>query len=367
LREADDPRKPSNATLHDFVEILVIAMAAVRSDGDTVEDIDHWAYKKEGWQRPFLPLKSGVASENTFLRIFEALDPKQFGVVFRRWVAEVVGTPHGSVAFDGKTVGGSGSGGETVIHVVSAFATELGVDLGQEMVAAKSKEITAIRELLHARHIKDLLITTDAMRYQTSSARQITDQGGDYLLAVRGNQPAFLEAIETDFIDRYQSEAVERHRQVHTFRSRVVGEIAVLPAEGTLGLADWAKCKTLGLVDSLRKVGDQESNVERRYYIKLTTEQLAVAVRGHWAIENRLRWVLDVSFGENAARIRKHDAPRNFTVLKKIVLNLIRLDTSNQSKTSLYLKHEVAAWDDDLWMKILGLVRLRHPSAKALM
>jgi len=149
---------------------------------------------------------------------------------------------------------------------------------------------TAIPELLQALHIKDLLITIDAMGCQRNIARQITDQGGDYLLAVKGNQPALLEAIETDFIDQYQSEAVDRHRQVHRSRGRIVAQIAsILPAEGTVDLADWPKCKTLGLVDSLRKVGDQESNFERRYYIssrELTAEQLAVAVRSHWAIES---------------------------------------------------------------------------------
>jgi predicted transposase YbfD/YdcC len=117
-------------------------------------------------------------------------------------------------------------------------------------------------------------------------------------------------------------------------RPWIVGQIAsVLPAEGTADVADWPKCKTIGLVDSLRKVGDDESNFERRYYIssrELTAEQLAVAVRGHWAVENRLHWVLDVSFGEDASTVRKDNAPQNLSLLKKIVLNLIRLDTTDQ-------------------------------------
>ena len=212
LKEVDDPRKPSNGTLHDFVEILVIAMAAVLSDCETVEDIAFWGRNKKSWLRRFLVLKNGVPSEETFLRVFRALDPKQFEVAFRRWVAEVVGALKGSVAVDGKTVRGPGSGGETAIHMVSVFATELGVVLGQEKVAAKSNEITAIPELLQALYIKGLLITVDAMGCQRNIARQITDQGGDYLLAVKGNQPALLQAIETDFIDQYQSEAVDRHR-----------------------------------------------------------------------------------------------------------------------------------------------------------
>ena len=283
-------------------------------------------------------------------------------MAFRRWVAEVVGALNGGIAVDGKTVRGSGSGGETAIHMVSAFATELGVVLGQEKVAAKSNEITAIPELLQALQIKGLLVTIDAMGCQRNIARQITDQGADYLLAVKGNQPALLEAIQTDFIDQSQSPVVDRHRQAHKSRGRIVGQIAsVLPAEGTVDVADWPKCKTIGLVDSLRKVGDDESNFERRYYIssrELTAEQLAVAVRGHWAVENRLHWVLDVSFGEDASTVRKDNAPQNLSLLKKIVLNLIRLDTTDQKKTSLRLKRKAAAWDDDFRVRIMGLIRL---------
>jgi predicted transposase YbfD/YdcC len=335
---------------------LLLLLRTVRSD------IAYWAHKKEDWLRQFLPLKNGVPSEKTFLRIFRALDPKQFEVAFRRWVAEVVGALNGGIAVDGKTVRGSGSGGETAIHMVSAFATELGVVLGQEKVAAKSNEITAIPELLQALQIKGLLVTIDAMGCQRNIARQITDQGADYLLAVKGNQPALLEAIQTDFIDQSQSPVVDRHRQAHKSRGRIVGQIAsVLPAEGTVDVADWPKCKTIGLVDSLRKVGDEESNFERRYYIssrELTAEQLAVAVRGHWAVENRLHWVLDVSFGEDASTVRKDNAPQNLSLLKKIVLNLIRLDTTDQKKTSLRLKRKAAAWDDDFRVKIMGLIRL---------
>ena len=176
FREVDDPRKPSNGTLHDFQEVLVIAIAAVLSDCDTIEDIALWGREKEDWLRQFLVLRNGVASEETFLRIFRALDPKQFEAAFRRWVAGVVGTLKGGLGVDGKTVRGSGSGGESAIHMVSAFATELGVVLGQEKVASKSNEITAIPELLKALYINGLLVTIDAMGCQKNIARQITDQ-----------------------------------------------------------------------------------------------------------------------------------------------------------------------------------------------
>lgn len=362
LNGIDDPRKPSNGTLHDFQEILVIAIAAMLSDSDTVEDIAYWARKKEPWLRRFLVLKNGIPSEDTFLRIFRVLDPKQFETVFRRWVAGVVGALSGTIAVDGKTVRGSGSGGETAIHMVSAFATELGVVLGQEKVAGKSNEITAIPVLLDALYLKGFLVSIDAMGCQKRIARQITGKGGDYLLMVKGNQPALLEAIETTFIDRHQNEGVDRQGLAEKSHGRLVGQIAsVMPAKGTVDLADWPKCKTIGRIDSIRVVGDKASDLEQRYYISsrdLSADQLATAVRSHWGIENRLHWVLDVSFGEDGKTLRKDNAPQNLSLLRKIVLNLIRLDTTDKTKASLRLKRKGAAWDDDMRMNMLGLTPL---------
>jgi predicted transposase YbfD/YdcC len=359
LVDIDDPRKPSNGTRHDFREILVISIAAMLSDSDTIEDIAFWARKKEAWLRRFLVLKNGVPSEETFLRIFRLLDPKQFETVFRRWVGGVVGALGGTLAVDGKTVRGSGHGGETAIHMVSAFATDLGVVLGQEKVAAKSNEITAIPELLQALYIKGLLVTIDAMGCQKNIAHQITTQRGDYLLAVKGNQPNLLEAIETAFISAHEAEGVDRQNQVEKSHGRVVGQIAsVLPAKGIVDLMDWPKCKTIGRIDSLRYVGGKESDLERRYFIssrELSAQQLATGVRAHWGVENRLHWILDVSFGEDGSTVRKDNAPQNLSLLKKIVLNLIRLDTTDKTKASLRLKRKGAAWDDDLRMNMLGL------------
>ena len=359
LSEIDDPRKPSNGTLHDFLEILVIAVAAALSDCDTVEDIAYWGRAKETWLRKFLVLTNGVPSEETFLRVFRVLDPKQFESAFRRWVGGIVGALSGSIAVDGKTVRGSGSGGETGIHMVSAFATDLGIVLGQEKVSGKSNEITAIPELLNALYLKGFLVSIDAMGCQKKIASQITDQGGDYLLAVKGNQPTLLEAIETAFIDQHQAKGVDRQGGVQKGHGRLVAQIAaVLPAQGIVHPVDWPECKTIGRIDSLRKVGDHESDLERRYYISsrvLTAEQLAAAARAHWGVENRLHWVLDVSFGEDGSTSRKDNAPQNLSLLKKIVLNMIRLDTTHKTKGSLRLKRKAAAWDDDLRMNMLGL------------
>ena len=252
-------------------------------------------------------LKNGIPSEETFLRILRALDPKQFEAVFRRWVGGVVGalsgdavsndTISGTTAIDGKTVRGSGSGGERAIHRVSAFATELGFVLGQEKVAAKSNELTAIPELLEALSIKGLRVTIDAMGCQKSIAKQSGAKKGDYLLMIKGKQPNLLAAIETVFIDQSRRGTVDRDRLVERAHGRTVGQIAsVLPAKGIVDPMGWLKCATIGRIDALRVVGGKESELEQRYCISsrtLSAEALAAAVRAHWGVENRLHWGFD--------------------------------------------------------------------------
>lgn len=203
--------------------------------------------------------------------------------------------------------------------MVSAFATELGVVLGQEKVAAKSNEITAIPELLDALYLKGLLVTIDAMGCQKRIAEKITAKDGDYLLMVKGNQPSLLTAIETAFIRSHDTDGSDRDRRAEQSHGRLVGQVAsVLPAKGTVDPLDWPQCKTIGRADALRVIDGQESDLERRYVISsrdLTDAELASAVRAHWGIENRLHWVLDVSFGEDGKTLRKDNAPQNLSLL----------------------------------------------------
>lgn len=357
LEEIDDPRQPSNGTLHDFKEILVMAIAAALSDSDTVEDIAHWARMREPWLRRFLVLKNGVPSEDTFLRVFRLLDPKQFEACFRRWISGIVTALGGTIAVDGKTARGSGSGGEDALHMVSAFATELGLVLGQEKVAGKSNEIMAIPELLAALYLKGFLVSIDAMGCQKLIADQIVAQGGDYLLTVKGNQASLLRAIQDAFLDR-KAEAL-RHEWVEQSHGRRVAQIAsVLPASEVVDRAAWTQCQVIGRIDSIRQVGEKVTDLQQRYYIAsrpLTPDELARAVRAHWGIENQLHWVLDVTMGEDGSSARKDHAPQNLSLLKKIVLNLIRLDSTDPVKCSLRIKRKRAAWDDDVRMNMLGL------------
>ena len=352
-----DPRKPSNGTRHDFQEMLVMTIAAVLSDCDTMEDVVEWSRMHESWLRRFMALKNGVPSEDTFLRIFRLLDPKGFEACFRRWVGQVVTQLDGAIAVDGKTVRGSGTGGEQAIHMVSAFATELGLVLGQEKVATKSNEITAIPELLDALYLNGFLVSIDAMGCQKAIARQIVGKKADYLLAVKGNQQGLLQALQDAFID--QQEAVMHIADLDTGHGRIVAQrCSVLPAAGIVPEADWPGCAVIARIDSLRQIKGKTSELAQRYYISsrnLTPSALAEAVRSHWAIENQLHWVLDVTMREDASTIRKDNAPENLSLLKKIVLNILRTDTSGRKKTSLRLRRKRAAWDDDLRAQLLGL------------
>ncbi len=357
LNEVEDPRQASNGTRHDFQEILVIAICAMLSDSDSVEDFSEWGRLKLDWLRRLLVLKNGIPSQDTFLRVFRALDPKQFEAAFRRWTGGIVGALDGSVAIDGKTLRRSADGNASPVHMVSAFSTDLGLVLGQEKVSGKSNEITAIPELLEALHIKGLLVSIDAMGCQREIAEKIVQKGGDYLLAVKGNQPTLYQQVR-DLISDAQG-ATEGFEHVRHDHGRSVLQLSwSTPSGKEIDTALWPGCKSVGCVVSQRIVGEKVAELEERYYISsrpLRAEELARTVRAHWAIENRLHWMLDVCFGEDDSMIRKDNAPQNLSLLKKIVLNLIRADKTDSAKTSLRLKRKRAAWDDDIRMKMLGI------------
>ena len=360
LATLNDPRRPSNGTLHDFQEVRVIAICAMLSDADNFEDIALWGRLKEDWLRRFLTLKNGIPSHDTIERVFRLLDPERFEAVFRQWVGGIVTALGGQLAIDGMTLRGSADGDRPPAHMVSAFATDLGLVLGQERVADKSNEITAIPVLLDALYVKGFLISIDAMGCQRGIAAKIIEKGGDYLLAVKGNQPTLLAKVEAAFIDRPDEGTPYQH--VERSHGRLVAQISqVLPAAGLVDTALWPQCTMIGRVDSFRVVGGKPSELEQRFYISsrdLTAEEMALAVRAHWRIENPLHWMLDVNFGEDGCQVRKDNAPQNLSLLKKIVLNLIRTDTTDNVKTSLRQKRKRAAWDDHIRMRMLGLCPL---------
>lgn len=355
--EIDDPRRKGFAHRHDLVEMLVITTCALFSEVEGFEDIARWARVKESWLRRFLPLKNGIPSADTFARVFRLIDPASFESAFRAWVGVTLPS-FKQVAIDGKTLRGSVDGDNPPLHMVSAFATDRGVVLGQEAVADKSNEITAIPLLLEALAIKGCLVSIDAMGCQKDIATKIRERGANYLLTVKNNQRTLRRAVEDAFIDDTTEEGFEHTDHGH---GRVVlKHVQVIENTGQVDTKVWPDCKGLGRVMSVRVEGDKPQVIETRYYISsavLTHEQLHTAVRQHWGIENQLHWSLDVIFREDDIKIRKDNGPRNLGLIRKIILNMLRGDTK-WPKTSLKGRRKMAGWDDDERMRVLGITPL---------
>lgn len=351
--EIEDPRRTGFAHRHDLVEMLVITTCALFSEVEGYEDIARWARVKESWLRRFLPLKNGIPSADTFARVFRLLDPNAFEAAFRAWVGSIL-PAFKQVAIDGKTLRGSADGNRPALHMVSAFATDIGIVLGQEAVADKSNEITAIPVLLEALAIKGCLVSIDAMGCQKDIASTIRARHADYLLAVKNNQRTLRRAVEDAFAD------VPMEGFEHTDRSHgrvVVQHVQVIENTKQVDNNPWVDCKRLGRVVSFRVEGNKRQVIETRYYIssaELTHEKLHAAVRQHWGIENQLHWSLDVIFREDDAKIRKDNGPRNIALIRKIILNMLRGDTK-WPKTSLKGRRKMAGWDDDERMRVLGI------------
>jgi len=368
LDEIEDPRAVSNGTLYDFREMLVIAICASLCDMDTCEDFALWAQARQPWLKRFLTLKNGIPSSATFYRLFRALDPKQFEAFFRRWVSQIVpaATPPGQIAVDGKTIRGSADGARRPAHIVSAFSTDLGIAFGQEKVEQKSNEITAIPELLEALYLDGFLVSIDAMGCQKEIAGKIVAKGGDYLLMVKGNQPGLLEKVSAAFTEGRHAD-LPRFEHLDTRHGRLVTQITwTAPADAAaVNAEEWPNCKTVAMVASLRQVGDKTSDLEQRYCISsrdMTPERLAKAVRAHWAVENKLHWVLDVNFGEDACRGKKDNAPEILSLIRRVVINMLSLDTIQpafaKKKLSKRQKRKFANWDEDIMRSILGIQAL---------
>ena len=356
----EDPR--TRQPLHSLEEILLVAVCAVLSGADGWAGVALWGRAKLPWLRQFLPFDNGIASHDTFGRVFALLDAAVFERCFIAWMSSVCGAFRGlEINIDGKTSRRSKPSGGKAIHLVSAFAHGLGLTLGQVKTAEKSNEITAIPALLDALLLKGCIVTIDAMGCQTAIAAKIVEKESDYVLAVKNNQPTLAQAIE-DFFDgaeraawqdvpHIRAEWVEKgHGRIETRRCVVVGDL------GCLGSGQgWPHAKTLAMVEAIREISGVAS-VERRYYIsslEADAERMGAVVRGHWGVENGLHWVLDVAYGEDQARMREGNSAENFSILRRITLNLVRQDKS--VKAGVKNRRLVAGWDDAYRQKLLGM------------
>ena len=365
FEELQDPRGRECA--HKLEELLLVAICAVISGAESWASVAEWGDLKLDWLRQHLPFCNGVASHDTFGRVFRLLSAHQFEACFMRWMRDLCPDLDGHhLAIDGKCVRGSHDGKKGAIHLVSAWSTTAGLTLGQVKTADKSNEITAIPELLDALDVKGATITIDAMGCQHSIAAKIIDSEADYVLGVKDNQRGLAEAMKLWFktadangTDRpyWQDTQTDKdHGRIETRRCVVTNDVAWLKEQGQ----EWAGLQSLIMVESTREIigrnSDGKSSKERRYYISSLPAKVVLlgkTVRAHWSIENSMHWVLDVAFREDDCRIRCDDAAENFAVLRRIGLNLLKADT--KTKLGVANKRLKAGWDVSYLAKLLGL------------
>ena len=359
FRTLHDPRVVGR-TRHLLFDIIVMAICAVIGNCDDWPDIALFAQKREAWFKRFLKLPGGIPSHDTFERVFAALDPRVFERCCLAWlheVANLVGVKH--IAIDGKTLRGSAGSSLGALHLVSAWATQAQVSLGQVAVDGKSNEITAIPQLLALLDLEGALVTIDAIGCQKKIAKKIVAGGGDYVLIVKGNQEHLLEDIQQTVAKALDGDLPEGAVRTHTTREEGHGrqeERSCVVVEHVKGIHDrkgWAHLTTVGMCRRTRTVKGQTSEAVW-YFIgsrRMAARSYAQALRGHWGIENQLHWQLDVSFHEDASRVENRHGAANFALLRKMALALLK---QHPKKDSIARKRKTAALDIDFLAETLA-------------
>ena len=365
-RFADLPdSRVEGRTDHDLLDIVVLALCAVMSGAEGWDDIEDWGREREAWLRRYLRLRNGIPGHDTIRRVFEAISPLALEERIEEWMSGTCPAVKGRViAIDGKALRGSARSGRGLraLHQVSAYAAEYGLTLGQRSCAEKSNEITAIEELLPSLALEGAIVTIDAMGCQTGIAEQITQAGGDYVLAVKDNQPLLADSIR-DFFTQFQAvpectphsvaETVEKdHGRIEVRRCWAFDQTDCLARP-----EQWADLQSFSVIESERCI-QGKTTLERRFYLSslpADAARLLTAIRAHWAIENRLHWCMDVAFADDQMRARTKHAAHNLAILKHITLNLIRLDPIKR-KGGIKARRFIAATSDSYREHLLGLV-----------
>ena len=351
-----DPRRHN--TRHLLHDMLLIALCAIISGADSWVQVAEYGRSKRHWFKQFLKLPNGIASHDTFGRLFARINPKGFHDFFTRWVQELSESLKGkTVAIDGKKLRGSHDriNGKSAIHMVSAWATDIRLVLGQLKTDDKSNEITAIPELIKTLALEGAIVTIDAMGCQKKITQTIVDAGADYVIQVKDNQQKLHENIALFFqepangpFDIFETLDGE-HGRIETRRYFTTSDIGWLS-----GKEDWTGINTICMAVRERDVNG-EISIESSYFISSLENHvstIAKSIREHWGIENGLHWCLDVSFREDHCRVRKDHAPENFGVLRHMATNLLKRE--NSLKAGLQTKRLKAAWDHDYLLKVLS-------------
>ena len=361
FRRLRDPRL-NRRKLHLLMDIIVIALCAVIAGANDWQQIVTFARRRHDWLRTFLALPNGIPSHDTFERVLDRLNPQAFLACFQQWVealAHGLGLKH--VAIDGKTLRGSGNTVKALgpLHVVSAWATECHLSLGQVAVDAKSNEITAIPQLLELFDVHGALVTIDAMGCQKAIAQKIVDGGGDYVLPVKDNQPHLLEDIQETLGTALDSGREGVAYQTYSTQDRGHGRqetrsyVIVTDLDGIRNREEWAGLKVVGMYTSTRIVAGVVSD-EAHYFIgsrRASAKVYGTAIRGHWGIENSLHWQLDMTFGEDANRVQRRHGAENLALVRRLALSLLK---RHPSKLSVACKRLSAALDTAFLEEILS-------------
>lgn len=357
LEEVPDPRVLATVD-HDLPDILTIALCTILCGGDSFYDMEEFGEVRLDWLKTFLRLRNGAPTHDTYNRVFQALDPEPFGDCLSRWTQSVRRVLGGEVvALDGKTLRRALKQGEDPRVIVSAWATESGLLLGQRKVKNKSNEITAVPELLRALQLAGCIVTADALHCQKAIAKEIKEADAEYVLALKGNQGTTFAEVKSfldDAIQRKESHLVtletidKEHGRLEVRRYWQTEKLAWFADR-----AEWEGLQSVGVVEARRTINGKES-VERRYYLsslKNDAAKFAQAVRGHWGVENSLHWVLDVVFGEDDSRARSGYAAENLAATRRLAVNLLRRNKT--CKRSIKGKLMRAAIDPDYLKLIL--------------
>ncbi len=358
---------------HELIDILVLAICALLCRAETFSDLEDFGKAKEAWFKTFLSLPNGIPSHDTFNRVFQALDPKQFQEAFLNWTQSVRrAVPDEIVAMDGKALRRALTQGKNPRYIVSAWAEDNGLVLGQLKVDEKTNEITAVPQLLRALELSGCIVTLDAMGCQKNIAKEIKEADAEYVLALKGNQETVHHEAKA-FLDETIAEAktwrpagvpssgaaarlatktvVEKdHGRLETreyFQSAELGWFA--------DKEQWEGLQSVGMVQATREIHGK-SSTQRRYYLSslpLDIERFARAVRGHWGIENKVHWVMDVRFGEDQSRARQGHAAENLATLRRLALNLLKSEKTK--KRGIRGKQNNASWDHAYLLRLLGI------------
>lgn len=359
FRRLKDPRVVGRSR-HVLVDIIVMAICGVIADCDDWPEIVLFAQKRLAWFKRFLKLPHGVPSQHTFARVFSKLEPRAFQGCCLAWLraaADFLGVGH--IAIDGKTLRGSAGSKWGPLHLVSAWATEANLTLGQVAVDGKTNEITAIPPLLELLDLQGALVSIDAMGCQKEIAKKIVASGGDYVLAVKGNQEHLLEDVQATVEQALNGELPAQVVLQHNTKEQGHGRqenrsyVVIHHVKGIRDRLAWPKLTTVGMCYSERTVKG-ETTTEVRYFIgsrKMGVRKYAKVLRGHWRIENNLHWQLDISLAEDDSRIQERQGAANVALMRKLALSLLK---QNPTKDSIARKRKAAALDPDFLAEIMA-------------